>query len=104
MKSITASPILRTKLYKRLVKHHYVIRQSIIDELEKNRQNPLTLVVAAIGYGKSVTVSQWLDHYSAKYCWISIDEEFNDLRTFLNYITYAVRSDMVCSVISQMIS
>jgi len=85
-------PILNTKLYKPKVKAHYVFRKEIVENLERHRDKPLTLVVAATGYGKSVTISEWLDYSKAKYCWISLDEEFNDLRTFLSYVIYAVRS------------
>ena len=84
--------ILRTKLYKPLVKDHYVLRQSIIDQLENNRHNPLTLVVAATGYGKSVTVSQWLDQTKTKYCWVSLDDELNDVQYFLLYLVHAIRT------------
>lgn len=92
MKTTYQEPILRTKLYKPIVKDDYVIRQSIIDQLENNRHNSLTLVVAATGYGKSVTVSQYLDQTSARYCWLSLDDEFNDVRTFFLYLVYAIRS------------
>ena len=83
-------PILNTKLYKRDVKSTYVTRKKIIDYLENNRSNRLSLVVAATGYGKSVTISEWLDFTRAKYCWISLDEDFTDLRTFLEYLTFGV--------------
>ena len=85
-------PILRTKLYKPLVKDHYVIREDIIDSLEENRQNPLTLVVAAAGFGKSVTVSQWLNKTKVRSCWLSLDDEFNDVLTFFFYLVHAIRT------------
>ena len=92
MRTSVTIPILRTKLYKPQVKKHYVIRQNLIDSLEKNRHNHLTLVVAATGYGKSVAVSEWLDYTKNKYCWISLDNDLNDLRTFLEYLTYGIRT------------
>ena len=91
MKSTFSEPILRTKLYKPVIKDSYVLRKSIIDRLEKNRHNPLTLVIAPAGYGKSVTVSEWLDHSQACHCWLSLDEEFNDVRTFFLYLVHAIR-------------
>jgi len=92
MKTTFQEQILRTKLYKPRVEDHYVIRQTIIDQLEENRHNPLTLVVAATGYGKSVTISQWLDQTNAEHCWISLDEEFNNVHTYFLYLVYAIRS------------
>ena len=79
MKSTHNEPILHTKLCKLIVKEHYIFRKSIIDNLDENRHNPLTLVVAPAGYGKSVTISEWLDHTKTNYCWLSLDDEFNDV-------------------------
>jgi len=92
MKSISNSQILNTKLYKPPVKDYYVIRQRIIDLLEKNVHNPLSLIVAGTGYGKSVTVSQWMDHTKFNYCWLSLDDEFNDVQTFLSYLVHSIQS------------
>jgi len=92
MKSNLHVPVLRTKFYKPQIKDHYVIRQDLIDSLEENRTNPLTLVCAATGYGKSVTISEWMDCTKAKHCWISLDEEFIDLRTFIAYLVHGIRS------------
>ena len=60
--------------------------------MEENRQNPLTLVVAAAGFGKSVTVSQWLNKTKARHCWLSLDDEFNDVLTFFFYLVHAIRT------------
>ncbi len=87
----SSNQILKTKLYKPVIKDHYLTRNHIIKKLERYRENVLTLVVAPSGYGKSVAVSQWLNSTKSEHCWISIDEEFNDIRTFLLYLTYSVR-------------
>ncbi len=84
-------PILNTKLYKPDVKDHYVFRKQIIEELEENRSKPLTLVAAATGYGKSVAISEWLDFTKAKHCWVSLDDELNDLRLFLAHIIFGIK-------------
>lgn len=89
---MSSYPILNTKLYKPEVKDHYVFRKEIIENLERHRDKPLTLVVAATGYGKSVTISEWLDYSKTKYCWISLDNDLDDLRTFLEYLTYGIQS------------
>lgn len=85
-------PILKTKFYKPIIKDSYVIRKEIIENLEKNRKNPLTLVVAPTGYGKSTIISEWLDYTKARFCWLSLDEEFNDLKVFFIYLVYTIRS------------
>jgi len=83
--------ILYTKLYKPVVDDHYVFRKQIIEGLEENRSRPLTLVAAATGYGKSVAISEWLDFTKAKHCWVSLDDELNDLRLFLAHIICGVK-------------
>ena len=57
--------ILASKLHRPPVMVDDVIRTKIIQELESNVVRPLTIVSAGAGYGKSVTVSQWLErHFS----------------------------------------
>jgi len=92
MKSISSASILNTKLYKPLVKDYYVVRQRIINVMEKNLHNPLSIIIAGTGYGKSVTVSQWLDRTKSSYCWLSLDDEFNDVHTFFSYLVYTIQS------------
>ncbi len=81
------SQVLRTKLHRPPITHDLVIRAKLIEYLEKNRQKPFTLVSAPAGYGKSILISQWIDKNNLKSCWISLDEEQNDLYTFLAYLT-----------------
>ncbi len=82
--------ILKTKLYRPQILKDYVIRKEIIEILDKNQQNPLSLIVAPAGYGKSVAVSEWLDTTKSLYAWISLDEEHDQLRTFLQYMVTAL--------------
>ena len=82
--------ILSTKLHRPPVTSDCIIRNNIIEVLEKNIYKPLSLVVAPAGYGKSVIVSQWLESTKALFTWISLDDEHNDLRTFLLYINAAI--------------
>ena len=82
--------ILRTKLYRPPITDDIVIRTSLINRLEKNRNKPLTLVSAPAGYGKSILISSWLEEVTCLNSWLSLDEEHNDLRTFLAYFVAAV--------------
>lgn len=83
--------LLSTRLFKPVPKPYYVIREAILDFLGRHAHNPLNLVVAAAGYGKSVTISQWLDHRESKYGWISLDDDSNELRIFLDYLQTSIR-------------
>jgi len=85
-------PILKTRFYKPVLKKQYVYRDAILDYLESHADNPVSLVIAGAGYGKSVTVSQWLDHHPTKHGWISLDEDCNDLHVFLAYLISCLRN------------
>ena len=82
--------ILYTKLHRRPVLDDIVIRTDIIGQLEKNIANPLSLICAPVGYGKSTLASQWLEQTKALYTWISLDEDLNDQRIFLFYFRAAI--------------
>ena len=60
--------VIHTKTFKPPVRKNYVVRKILIDQLEKGKILPFTLVSAATGFGKSVTVSQWLSKYKHKIC------------------------------------
>jgi LuxR family maltose regulon positive regulatory protein len=82
--------ILQTKLNRPQIMGDYIVRQKIIDELENNFIKPLSVVVAGPGYGKSVTVSEWLEQSIYMNTWLSLDKEHNDFRTFMFYINASI--------------
>ncbi len=84
--------IHKTRLFKPPVGNGYLTRQRLFDKMTKNRHKPVHLVVAAAGYGKSVFISQWLDEIDSDFCWISVEEDCNDIRTFLTYLGEAICS------------
>ena len=86
-----ASHILRTKLNSPKPVNDHVHRVRLVEKLNNNYQkNALTLVSAPAGYGKSYLVSCWLRESKIPFGWISLDEEENDLRSFLEYLVAAV--------------
>ena len=82
--------ILQTKIHRPPVMDDYVIREKIIEKLENNIYRPLSIISAGAGYGKSVTVSEWLDKTRFPHTWLSLDEEHNDFQTFLFYLCAAI--------------
>ena len=82
--------ILQTKLYRPPLLGELVHRKKAIVQLNQNIHNPITLISAPAGYGKSLLASQWLEQTKLHYCWVSLDEELNDLRTFLSYTRRAI--------------
>ncbi|MGD9329186.1 MAG: LuxR C-terminal-related transcriptional regulator [Cyclobacteriaceae bacterium] len=86
-----SNTILQTKLHRPPVTYDVLVRSRIVDLLEQNIDKPLSLIAAPAGYGKSMAASIWLEQTQTKYTWISIDEEQNDLRTFLLYLNAAIK-------------
>lgn len=84
--------LLQTKLKRPPVTNDFIFRQSIVDKLEKNAFKPFSLISAGAGYGKSVAVSQWLEQTDYSYGWISLDEEHDNLQSFLLYLFEAVNN------------
>ena len=84
--------ILTTKFYRSPVSADLEPRTELVARLERHRRRALTLITAPTGYGKSTLVSIWLDASEAHGCWISLDEEDDDPRTFLAYVVAAIQS------------
>lgn len=86
----TTNTILKTKLYRPLVTPEHVLRQFLIDLLEKNKYKPFTLVSAGAGYGKSMVLSSWIEQKKNPCAWVSLSEDESELKVFLRYIYYAI--------------
>jgi ATP/maltotriose-dependent transcriptional regulator MalT/ActR/RegA family two-component response regulator len=84
------TPILRTKLQRPALSPDLVPRSDLVARLDELRRRPLTLVSAAAGYGKSTLASLWLEAWEGPYGWLSLDDDENDLRQFLNYLLAAI--------------
>ena len=82
--------ILQTKLQRPPITDEYIIREKIIEELENSIVKPLSVISAGAGFGKSITVSQWLEQTNHLHTWLSLDKEHNDFRIFLIYFCAAI--------------
>jgi len=85
-----ASPILRTKLQRPTLSPDLVPRSDLVARLDELRRRSLTLVSSAAGYGKSTMASLWLEAWDGPYAWLSLDEEEDDFRRFINYLLAAI--------------
>jgi LuxR family maltose regulon positive regulatory protein len=85
-------PIIRTKLHRPPVAPDILPRARLLESLNEGRQRPLTLVSAPAGYGKSTLASRWLEASDGRGAWVSLDEDDNDIRSFLAYLTAAVQA------------
>lgn len=96
MASAGASPsILSTKLFIPPLGARVIARARILERIQRERDNPLTLIVAPAGYGKSTVASQWANsrmEAGERVSWLSLDVEENDVTRFLTYLIAAVQS------------
>ncbi len=51
----------------------------------------MTLISAPAGYGKTTTLSEWVDQIGLPVAWISLDEGDNDINQFLTYVVAALQ-------------
>ena len=70
-------PLIQTKLFRPRITDDLVARPRLFEKLDCNRGNPLTLVAAPAGYGKSTLLSSWLERVDCPNAWISLDEHDN---------------------------
>lgn len=84
--------ILKTKLHPPRAQGAVVQRLDLIESLNLGRTKKVTLVCAPAGYGKSLLVSEWLKDSQDLSAWFSLDEEDNDLRCFLKYLSAALQN------------
>ena len=83
---------LRSKLHPPPATVDRVPRHALLEDLGRHRSLPLTVVSAPAGYGKSTLISQWLESLAGPSAWVSLDENDNDLRRFLECIVAAVEN------------
>jgi LuxR family maltose regulon positive regulatory protein len=84
--------LLYTKLHRPRISADVIPRVRLIEMLEGGVRNPMALIAAAAGYGKSTLASQWLDVARLPGTWVSLDEGDNDLRVFLEYVLAAIEN------------
>jgi len=83
--------MLFTKLNRPPVSREHVYRTHLVELLEKNMYKPLTLVSAGAGYGKSMLVSSWLEKSKIPYAWVSLSDEENKIRGFIECVSTSVQ-------------
>ena len=97
-------PVLKTRLFKPVVKEGYLTRKHLLEKMTVNHYKPVHTIVAPAGYGKSVLVSQWLDYTGQSYSWASLGEDCNDLKIFLrllcnSFLPYLSEKDDICDIL-----
>ena len=69
--------------------NHLLKRQNLMVELEKIFEFPLSLVVAGMGYGKTLAVRNFLNVKNVEYIWLSIDK--SEISPYTLWDTFVVQ-------------
>lgn len=84
-------PVLLTKFQRPSLPSDFVPKPALLEYVNDNIERPLTLISAGGGFGKSTFVNSWLESIPYKIGWLSLDDEDNDIRTFLTYFISSVQ-------------
>lgn len=82
--------LLVTKLHRPAVPADLVVRPRLTDKLQAGLSQPLTLICAPAGYGKTVLAASFLATCPLPSVWLSLDAADDDPRVFLNYLLGAI--------------
>ena len=84
--------LMQTKLYPPRSRSHLISRTHLIERLNEGLSGNITLVCAPAGFGKTTLLTQWLQTINRTTAWLSLDENDNESRTFVQSLTAALQS------------
>jgi len=84
-------PLVVAKTERPLMLRGGVDRPRLFHLLDRATRNPLTVVRAGAGWGKTVLVSAWAQTRTTPVAWLSLDRYDNDPQTFWAYVVAALR-------------
>ncbi len=95
------STLITTKLHRPRVSSEHVERPRLLQQLQRGLSQPLTLVCAGAGFGKTTLVSCWLSSLEAAggpearavpSAWLSLDAQDSEVGRFVAYLVAALRT------------
>ena len=79
------------KLHRPPTRADWVDRERLIGRLERATQQPVTLIAAPAGYGKTTLLAQWLAaSQHPRVAWVSLDSGDNDARRLWRHLSLAL--------------
>lgn len=84
--------LLTTKLYRPPPRAQSVVRQRLLDRLERGLAHRITLIAAPAGFGKTTLLSQWLETCPHPVAWLALDARDGEPTRFLAYLIAAVQT------------
>jgi LuxR family maltose regulon positive regulatory protein len=92
MQTANGNSLLATKLYIPRARPNRVDRPRLIARLDEAMLQPLTLICAPPGFGKTTLLSEWIPRSEKCVAWLSLDETDNDPARFWAYFIGAIRT------------
>jgi LuxR family maltose regulon positive regulatory protein len=90
--SLSAFPLLKTKLYIPAAPASRVIRSELINRLTEVEKKALTIISAPAGFGKTTLLAEWIAQTTLPVAWLSLDIGDNDPNRFMAYLIKALES------------
>jgi len=84
--------LLQTKFLAPAYNAKSVERSRLIERLQPRNARKLVLIAAPAGYGKTTLVLQWLHSHEKNFCWLSLDENDNEVVRFWSYVIGAIET------------
>jgi LuxR family maltose regulon positive regulatory protein len=69
----------------------WVVRARLLERLDRVLQEPVALISAPAGFGKTTLLSQWLDRCPLPNAWLQLDEGDHEIAAFLAGVVAALR-------------
>ncbi len=69
----------------------WIVRSRLLERLDRVLQEPVALISAPAGFGKTTLVSQWLDRCPLPNAWLQLDEDDHEIPAFLAGVVAALR-------------
>jgi LuxR family transcriptional regulator, maltose regulon positive regulatory protein len=69
----------------------WIVRSRLLERLNQVLQQPVALISAPAGFGKTTLVSQWLDRCPLPNAWLQLDEGDHEIPAFLAGVVAALR-------------
>ncbi len=69
----------------------WIVRSRLLERLNQVLQQPVALISAPAGFGKTTLLSQWLDRCPLPNAWLQLDEDDHEIPAFLAGVVAALR-------------
>lgn len=87
-----AFPLARVKLTRPPLTPEFVARPQLFRQLNNGIANPVTLIAAPAGYGKSTLLTAWLAGAALASCWLSLSASDDELHPFVSYLVASIQT------------